>query len=609
MSQAETVEDLVLRAQLGDAEAYEAIYRRFQNMAFAYAYSFLGDFELAEDAKQEAFIGAYCDLLSLREPAAFPGWFRQIVRKHSITIRRGRRSLMVPLDAVEEIASEGPGPSETAQKREIQQRVSRAVSRLPARQREVTRLHHLEGRSLRETSRLTGLPEKTVRSQLRVARSRLRERLMTLVKTTVQQRHLSGDKQAAQAATAEAVAQFDAELKSLLKVPGEKELQRAADLLCAKGRLLRFMGKMDDALASFQEGLAVPALRRDPFCRVRFRTEIGLTRIQTSDYALAGRELQRSRIAARRLKEGPSLLPVILNGLGVCAWGKGDFKAARRRFRQTLEAGQAGKWAVLEAAARNNLALLDWKDGRLEAALENFRASRKKCKQLRNRFGWALVVMNVGIVEENLGRYTPAQRHYEEALAVAKEVNYIQVQAASLTNLGSLALNQGKWRRALDRNARALELAREIGDRRSQAIALENLALAHVGLKESDKALDVLRDARETAKAIGDEERLFSLDLVEIEIEAGGLSAATEPGELPDKVEGAEQVLRRKGYTSEVPRLLRLKAQAHALSGEDNEARGILRKAIRECRKQKNRPEEKKALALQERLSALRSKG
>ncbi len=38
--------------------AFDTIVRRYQNLAFACAYASLGDFHLAEDAAQEAFISA-----------------------------------------------------------------------------------------------------------------------------------------------------------------------------------------------------------------------------------------------------------------------------------------------------------------------------------------------------------------------------------------------------------------------------------------------------------------------------------------------------------------------------------------------------------------------
>jgi DNA-directed RNA polymerase specialized sigma24 family protein len=53
--------------------AFGAIVRRFQDLAFGYAYALLGDFHLAEDAAQEAFITAWRHLDQLRTPEAFPG--------------------------------------------------------------------------------------------------------------------------------------------------------------------------------------------------------------------------------------------------------------------------------------------------------------------------------------------------------------------------------------------------------------------------------------------------------------------------------------------------------------------------------------------------------
>src|SRR5262245_45675196 len=97
----ERVATLVSRARSGDDDAYGALVRRFQDMAVGYAYSMLRDFQLAQDASQEAFLEAYRVLHGLREPAAFPGWLRRIVFKHCDRIRRSAPCATVPLDAVE----------------------------------------------------------------------------------------------------------------------------------------------------------------------------------------------------------------------------------------------------------------------------------------------------------------------------------------------------------------------------------------------------------------------------------------------------------------------------------------------------------------------------
>lgn len=78
----EELATLVVQAQAGDLTAYGVIVQRCQGMALATAHSRLRDRHLAQDVTQEAFVRAYRDLTDLREPAAFPGWFKRIVFKY-----------------------------------------------------------------------------------------------------------------------------------------------------------------------------------------------------------------------------------------------------------------------------------------------------------------------------------------------------------------------------------------------------------------------------------------------------------------------------------------------------------------------------------------------
>ncbi len=52
----EDLTPLITQARAGDREAFGRVVRLFQDMAYGYAYSILGDFHRAQDAAQEAFI-------------------------------------------------------------------------------------------------------------------------------------------------------------------------------------------------------------------------------------------------------------------------------------------------------------------------------------------------------------------------------------------------------------------------------------------------------------------------------------------------------------------------------------------------------------------------
>ena len=93
------LEGLVGRAREGDLEAFAEVTRRFQQMAFGYALALLRDLQQAEDVVQESFVAAWFGLRTLADPAAFPGWFRSIVRHqaHGSSDRgTGIRCLLMP---------------------------------------------------------------------------------------------------------------------------------------------------------------------------------------------------------------------------------------------------------------------------------------------------------------------------------------------------------------------------------------------------------------------------------------------------------------------------------------------------------------------------------
>jgi len=92
---------LVTNAQTGNYDAFNGLVRRFQDMAVGYAYAIIGDFQLAEDAAQEAFVGAWLELPRLREPAAFAGWFRKLVFMRCSRQTRALRRGVVSTEALE----------------------------------------------------------------------------------------------------------------------------------------------------------------------------------------------------------------------------------------------------------------------------------------------------------------------------------------------------------------------------------------------------------------------------------------------------------------------------------------------------------------------------
>jgi RNA polymerase sigma factor (sigma-70 family) len=165
---------LVTAAQAGDLDAFGQLVERFQRMAHAIAYTMLGDAHMAEDVAQEAFIEAFICLPKLREPLAFPGWFRRIVHKRGDRLVRGTKPTLLPLDAFGQLPSSALDPSMVAESRELQQGVRAAINALPEADRLPVMLFYLSGYAQQEIATIMELPLATIKTRLFSARRRLR---------------------------------------------------------------------------------------------------------------------------------------------------------------------------------------------------------------------------------------------------------------------------------------------------------------------------------------------------------------------------------------------------------------------------------------------------
>ncbi|MBT4611713.1 MAG: sigma-70 family RNA polymerase sigma factor, partial [Gemmatimonadetes bacterium] len=180
--------DLVLAARQGDAAALTALVRQFQDMAVGYAWSLLGDFHLAEDAAQDAFIQVLGDLHSLREPAAFGGWLRRIVHKYCDRRTRRVGVRTVPLEGV--VAQVTADVTQTSAQDSLEQAetaavVRRAIAALPDAQRETITLFYMGERSQAQVAVFLDITEGTVRKRLYDARKALKERMIDMVEQTL----------------------------------------------------------------------------------------------------------------------------------------------------------------------------------------------------------------------------------------------------------------------------------------------------------------------------------------------------------------------------------------------------------------------------------------
>jgi RNA polymerase sigma-70 factor (ECF subfamily) len=175
-------------------ERYTELVSRHQRRAARIAYHYLRDSAEADEAVQDAFVKAYQHLASFREELPFDVWFTRILINgclDRIKARTRRERWLLPMsgggsrsgagdnaaperDVTDRVAAGGLSPEQALLGRERRREIAAALAKLPERQRSVFVLSHVEGRTSREVSALTGLNESTVRVHLFRAIRKLR---------------------------------------------------------------------------------------------------------------------------------------------------------------------------------------------------------------------------------------------------------------------------------------------------------------------------------------------------------------------------------------------------------------------------------------------------
>ena len=190
----EELTPVLARAQDGDLDAFGELVKRFQDMAVFYAYSVLGDFHLAEDAAQDAFIESYLHVSKVYGAPAFPAWLRKIVFKHCDRILRRKRLAVSSLEETGEIPVVET-PAALIEEKETRMQVHAALRTLPDREREVATLFYIGEYTHKEIGAFLDVPATTVNNRLHAARRWLREEFVNMTKEDLKTRRPSRDEE------------------------------------------------------------------------------------------------------------------------------------------------------------------------------------------------------------------------------------------------------------------------------------------------------------------------------------------------------------------------------------------------------------------------------
>jgi len=168
--------DSIRRAQAGDVDAFELLYREHAGRVFALCLRLQGgDSADATELMQDVFIKAWRRLATFRGDSAFSSWLhRMAVNTMLENARSDRRRIarVLPMDDMSLL----PGGARSSGV-ELKMDMEDAIASLPKGARLAFVLHDVEGFQHQEIAEQLSVSVGTVKAQLHRARRLLRERL------------------------------------------------------------------------------------------------------------------------------------------------------------------------------------------------------------------------------------------------------------------------------------------------------------------------------------------------------------------------------------------------------------------------------------------------
>ena len=173
---------LIQQVLQGNQEAFSPLVKKYQKGVHALAWRKVGDFHIAQEITQDAFLKAYRQLRTLKDRNAFSGWLYVIVARECLDWLRKNRIPTESLDTADSNEVDKVSYSQyVAEKQEEEadetrrEVVKELLKKLPESERTVMTLHYLGEMTIKAISEFLGVSQNTVKSRLSRARNRLRK--------------------------------------------------------------------------------------------------------------------------------------------------------------------------------------------------------------------------------------------------------------------------------------------------------------------------------------------------------------------------------------------------------------------------------------------------
>lgn len=173
----------IQKLQEGNENTWRELVDTLKNKMYKTAFSFVANYDDAEDIVQEVFIEAHKNINNFRADSSISTWIYRITVNKSLNfLKKNKITIQSSLVSESEIENNNYSqktqtPSSILQQKETRKLIYKAISDLPKRQAMVFVMHKIDGRTYKEISEILEISISSVESLMHRAKKSLQKKL------------------------------------------------------------------------------------------------------------------------------------------------------------------------------------------------------------------------------------------------------------------------------------------------------------------------------------------------------------------------------------------------------------------------------------------------
>lgn len=173
-------EEIVLRVQQGDTQAFGILVKRYEQKIMRYARRFLFGQEDAQDATQEVFLKAYANIQSFNHAYKFSSWLYRIAHNEFINALKKKKRMPIlffDFDTIFPYLSSRDTADSQANEKELKSLLDKHLRELSPKYREPLILYYFEEMNYKEIAEVLRIPIATVGVRLKRGKDLLKRHI------------------------------------------------------------------------------------------------------------------------------------------------------------------------------------------------------------------------------------------------------------------------------------------------------------------------------------------------------------------------------------------------------------------------------------------------